>query len=113
MTCNAKLDIIRKVLTPHPNLDKAFLHSTRIVPTSATAKAPTAPTPLMFAAAPVPDAVAVAPLPWNVVPVTTWPLIVVVMVETPDVGTVDAAMVVLQSVHVPVNEVHGAAPGGP
>jgi hypothetical protein len=75
--------------------------------------------PLRFAAPLEPDVpvadvpVAAAPLPWNVVPVTTWPLIVVVTVETPDVGTVVAAMVVLQSVHVPVNEVQGAPSGGP
>lgn len=86
-----------------------------IVPTMATTKAPQAPMPLKFTAPDVPLAVAVAlaPLPWKVVPVTTWPLIVVVMVETPDVGTVLAAMVVLQSVHVPVNEVQGAPCGGP
>lgn len=86
-----------------------------IVPTIATTKAPQAPIPLRFTAPEVPEVpealevpVAEAPLPWKVVPVTTWPLMVVVMVETPDVGTVLAAMVVLQSVHVPVKEVHGA-----
>jgi hypothetical protein len=82
-----------------------------IVPTMATARAPQAPMPLKFTAPDVP--VAAAPLPWKVVPVTTWPLIVVVMVETPDVGTVLAATVVLQSVHVPVNEVQGTPCGGP
>jgi hypothetical protein len=83
----------------------------------AIARAPQAPMPLKFIAPDVPDVpdvpVAAAPLPWKVVPVTTWPLIVVVMVETPDVGTVLAATVVLQSVHVPVNEVQGAPCGGP
>jgi hypothetical protein len=83
----------------------------------AIARAPQAPMPLKFIAPDIPDApdvpVAAAPLPWKVVPVTTWPLIVVVMVETPDVGTVLAAMVVLQSVHVPVNEVQGTPCGGP
>ena len=86
------------------------------VPTRATAKAPIAPTPLRFAAPLDPELdepVAAAPLPWKVVPVTTWPLMVVVIVETPEVGVAVEAMVVLQSVHVPVNEVHGAPEGGP
>jgi hypothetical protein len=79
-----------------------------IVPTRAMARAPHAPIPLMFAAPLEPDVlVAAAPLPWKVVPVTTWPLMVVVMVETPEVGVAVEAMVVLQSVHVPVNEVQG------
>jgi hypothetical protein len=98
-----------KCRAPNPNMDRKCLYSAMIVPTSATAKAPQAPMPLRFAAPLDPEVpVAAAPLPWNVVPVTTWPLIVVVMVETPEVGTVVAAMVVLQSVHVPVNEVQGA-----
>jgi len=81
-----------------------------IVPTRAIARAPHAPIPLRFAAPLEPDdvLVAAAPLPWKVVPVTTWPLMVVVMVETPEVGVAVEAMVVLQSVHVPVNEVQGA-----
>jgi hypothetical protein len=79
-----------------------------IVPTRAIARAPHAPIPLRFAAPLEPDElVAAAPLPWKVVPVTTWPLMVVVMVETPEVGVAVEAMVVLQSVHVPVNEVQG------
>lgn len=83
-----------------------------IVPTRATTRAPHAPIPLRFAAPlePEPDddvPVAAAPLPWKVVPVTTWPLMVVVTVETPEVAVAVEAMVVLQSVHVPVNEVQG------
>ena len=79
-----------------------------IVPTRAIARAPHAPIPLRFAAPLEPDVpVAAAPLPWKVVPVTTWPLMVVVMVETPEVGVAVEAMVVLQSFHVPVNEVQG------
>jgi hypothetical protein len=87
-----------------------------IVPTRAIARAPHAPIPLRFAAplepleplGPDDVPVAAAPLPWKVVPVTTWPLMVVVTVETPEVGVAVEAMVVLQSVHVPVNEVQGA-----
>ena len=79
-----------------------------IVPTRAITRAPPAPIPLRFTAPLELDVlVAVAPLPWKVVPVTTWPLMVVVMVETPEVGVAVEAMVVLQSVHVPVNEVQG------
>jgi len=58
--------------------------------------------------------------PLNVVPVTTWPLMVVVTVVTPETElAVEVATVVLQSVHVPVKLVHGAslpqppAPPGP
>jgi len=89
-----------------------------IVPTMAMANAPKAPMPLR-SDAPLVDDVPVAlatALPWNVVPVTTWPLIVVVTVETPEVVVVGAAvsMVVLQSVHVPVKLVHGTLlPQGP
>jgi hypothetical protein len=106
------MDIMKESIghqNPSDIMTERSIYSAMIAPTSATAKAPHAPVPLRFAAAPVdPDVpVAVAPLPWKVVPVTTWPLIVVVTVETPDVGTVLAAMVVLQSVHVPVNEVQG------
>ena len=86
------------------------LYSATMVPTMATANAPQAPMPFKLTAPDVP--VAAAPLPWKVVPVTTWPLIVVVIVETPEVDAALAAMVVLQSVHVPVNEAQGA-PGGP
>jgi hypothetical protein len=79
-----------------------------IVPTRAIARAPHAPIPLRFAAPLEPDVpVAEAPLPWKVVPVTTWPLMVVVTVETPETEVAVEAMVVLQSVHVPVNEVQG------
>ena len=79
-----------------------------IVPTRAITRAPHAPIPLRFAAPLELDVpVAVAPLPWKVVPVTTWPLMVVVTVETPEAGVAVEAMVVLQSVHVPVNEVQG------
>lgn len=90
-------------------INRKSLQSAMIVPTRAIARAPHAPIPLRLAAPLVPDVpVAVAALPWKVVPVTTWPLMVVVMVETPEVGVAVEAMVVLQSVHVPVNEVQGA-----
>jgi len=84
-----------------------------IVPTRAIARAPHAPIPLRFAAPfeplePDDVLVAAAPLPWKVVPVTTWPLMVVVTIETPEVEVAVESMVVLQSVHVPVNEVQGA-----
>jgi hypothetical protein len=96
------MDIKKEIINQQP------LQSAMIVPTRAMARAPHAPIPLMFAAPLEPDVlVAAAPLPWKVVPVTTWPLMVVVMVETPEVGVAVEAMVVLQSVHVPVNEVQG------
>jgi len=89
-----------------------------MVPTRAMAKAPKAPIPLRLDAPLEPVALATA-CPWKVVPVTTWPLMVVVTVETPDVGEA-VAMVLLQSVQVPVKLVHGASlphppapPGGP
>jgi len=87
-----------------------LLYSATMVPTMATANAPQAPMPFKLTAPDVP--VASAPLPWKVVPVTTWPLIVVVIVETPE-DTALAAMVVLQSVHVPVNDSQGAPRGPP
>jgi hypothetical protein len=102
--------------TKLPQLIENHLYSATIVPTMATANAPQAPMPLKLTAPDEPDApvaVAAAPLPWKVVPVTTWPLIVVVIVETPEVDTALAAMVVLQSVHVPVNESQGAPCGPP
>jgi hypothetical protein len=91
-------------------INRKSLQSAMIVPTRAITRAPHAPIPLRFAAPLEPDddvPVAAAPLPWKVVPVTTWPLMVVVTVETPEVGVAVEAMVVLQSVHVPVNEVQG------
>jgi hypothetical protein len=98
-----QMDIKRKWI------NRKSLQSAMIVPTRAIARAPHAPIPLRFVAPLEPDdvLVAAAPLPWKVVPVTTWPLMVVVMVETPEVGVAVEAMVVLQSVHVPVNEVQG------
>jgi hypothetical protein len=111
------IDYIQRLLSPIlPNADgyqkeiisPKSLQSAMIVPTRAIARAPQAPIPLRFVAPLVLDVlVAVAPLPWKVVPVTTWPLMVVVTVETPEVGVAVEAMVVLQSVHVPVNEVQG------
>lgn len=93
-----------------------------MVPTIATTKAPHAPMPFRLVA-PLdepPDELATA-APAKVVPVTTWPLMVVVTVETdaaPEVGVAVVPIVELQSVQVPVKLVHGAslphaAPGGP
>ena len=92
------------------------LYNAMIVPTRATARAPIAPTACLLAPLVEPEAVALAALPWKVVPVTTWPSMVVVTVETEaaePVALAEEAIVLLQSVQVPVKAVHGAPLGAP